>query len=220
MEELIRKKCKEYIDELKTVIQNDAFFEDVFIAGGCIRSLMLGEKVKDVDLFLSTDRSLEYLKGLNIGFLSQNALTLHHNNLEYQIIIHNTNKPIDMVKEFDFKMNMNYYDYYMDYLYISFPDIIKDKRLEINTACRNKLGTLARLFKFLERGYKSPSRNSLLRLGVGLTREEPINNFQQLEERSRLYISEKDYNEIDFVEKPEMYIATNSGQGSFKGSGI
>ena len=233
--EHLRGECRVLIDNL--TITNDDFYDQVFLAGGAIRSLMLGEPVKDVDLWLPNKDLVGWLETHISGFISSNAINFHSQGMEYQIITRNTAPPEEMIDAFDFKMNQNYYSYKDDKLVIRHPESIRNMTLDVNPDCRNKIGTLARIAKFVARGYKLPSRIDLLRLGVGIAQNGSIDTFDQLEDRSQLFLSEKDFDEIDFVERPlnnptetleagvafmkkHNYGKTRSGQAKLRGSSI
>ncbi len=216
--------CRVYFRLLDRVIPfYEEFKYNAYIAGGAIRSLTLGEDIKDVDIFLRDKSLIDRLKELDGVFVSSNAISFYLDKVQYQIITTITGSPKEVINEFDFIMNMNYYDPYYDVCYRENREIIHSKMLDFNPKCRNKLGTLARLEKFLNRGYITPNRNSILELGVALTQQEPVTTFEELEKQSKLYFSKEQYDEIDFVEKDEPcneYVGTRSGSGGSVGSGV
>lgn len=201
--ENVKSKCRELIDNLRVVFKDEIFYEDAYIAGGCIRSMILDEHIKDVDIFLKSSRAISYLKGLKLGFESANAITFYLDGMRYQIIINTTGLPKEVIGEFDFTVNMSSYDYITDELYIESEEDIKAKQLTFNPKCRNKIGSLGRLTKFVNRGYKIPDRLNILQIGVDLTECSPISTFEELEIQSRFHFSEDDFNQIDFVDKPK-----------------
>lgn len=221
----LQNDVKHYFDFLINYLPEDLrelATQELYIAGGLIRSLILGENIKDVDVWFKSDKLIEKIKKLNLGFTSQNAVSFYINNIQYQLIFSRTQLPNDLVNEFDFTMNQNYYDPSQGLLYVGDYNSIATKQLVVSKHCRNALGTLARVSKFSLRGYKVPSRDDLLRLGV-LISKTPINTFEQLEDHSKLFFSEVDYNNVDYVNtsggfthidsKPLPYSKTKSGAG-------
>ncbi len=208
---------KEQLETFKNNIMKDIIKEncpfttnDLFIAGGCIRSLIEGSEIKDIDIFFKNDieksKIKEYFKDtLKLGFTTENATTVILEGIKYQFITTHQGFPIDVVNEFDFTMNMNFFDMNNDQIYIHDENAIKNKKLKINLKCRNKLGTLARIIKFVERGYGLPNRLNLIELGVQLTKENAISEFEQLQDSSKLYFSRSDYDNINVVSNEKDY---------------
>lgn len=219
-----KDECRVFFNVLEEKIPFfEEFKDNAFIAGGVIRSLVLDERVKDIDIFLRDESLINRLKEVDGVFVSNNAISFYVDTLQYQIITTITGSPFDIINEFDFIMNMNFYEPDRNFLFIANEGIILNKKLEFNPKCRNKMGTLARLEKFLSRGYTTPSRNSILEIGVALTQQKPITTFEELEKQSKLYFSEAQYDEIDFVEKDEpcnQYDGTSSGSCGPWGSAV
>lgn len=237
----VKLECRRLVEDLVDYLElPEEIVNDIYIAGGAIRSMILDEEIKDVDIFFKTKNSYEHIKNLQVGFLTNNARTIYVEGLQYQLIITDNDIPYDLVNRFDFTMNSNYYDYSRDEIFVKDLCSIQNKWLVINKLCRNKLGTLARLFKFMERGYKITDRLTLLELGVALTKCEPVFTFEELEEESKLFFSEDEFNNINFVLKPldevreyadgftplgfteevSGYSKTLSGQCKLKGSAV
>lgn len=211
----LEKLARNVIQALKQEGLNDFDLVGLFIAGGAIRSTLLGEDVQDIDIFAHNQEQLDKVLGkLNVGwqnsenckyktiYISPNPPTRVVESLNIQIIKVKAASPQEVIGEFDFVMNMNYIELgYPESAYIHCLDTITSKTLTINKNCRNKLGTLARLEKFLNRGYKIGSRNNLLMLGTQISKMEPVSTFSQLEDDSRLYFTFEQYEDVDFVEK-------------------
>lgn len=206
--------------------------DKLFIAGGCLRSIILGEQVKDLDIFCKDAQTATEIANSGFGFKSDNALnfTIHIQgestgsftqvieSIRVQIIHNQVGSPQEIINQFDFTMNMNYYDFETDFINVENIQDILSKTLRVNKHCRNKLGTLARIVKFVERGYKLHSKENLLELGCQISRMSPISTFTELEEESRLYFSDDEYNSIDFVEKDERSTVKYSSR--YAGSGL
>lgn len=190
--------------------------EEIYIAGGAIRSCMIGEPIKDIDLWFKSDKMVQTIKDLKLGFTTDNAVTFYVATVQHQLIYCQVKSPEDMVAEFDFTMNQNYYTG-RNLIVVKDVEAIENMQLKITNKCRNVLGTLARLHKFVERGYKIPSKLDLLRLGTFISRE-PVNTYKELETNSQLYFSEKDFYEIDFVEKPKTFqrLVKGTASGEYK----
>src|SRR5690554_232362 len=76
--------------------------QELFIAGGCLRSLILGEPVKDVDIFIKNDKSKDEIKSdiLIGGVVTDNAISFGVYSpllrfVKTQIVITETGSPID-----------------------------------------------------------------------------------------------------------------------------
>lgn len=227
--EITRAYCKSASEELMRVVPL-LTNEDFYLAGGCIRSTLLSEEVKDIDVFLRKETLIQPLLDQCVGFKSANAISINSGGFNFQIIITVTGAPLEIVNEFDFTMNSNYYLPNYDLVHVGDPTSLMLKLLVVNINCRNKLGTLGRLLKFLGRDYKIADRNTILQLGVALTHLNPIFTFEELERESKLYFSEDQFNNIDFVSKPqddvddgfivEGYKQTLSGKSGTLGSGL
>lgn len=185
--------------------------EDMFIAGGCIRSVLEGETPKDIDIFFKSNVDLEKVRNmfkldLPHTFITDNAISLTIEGIKYQFITTCKGTPLDVINEFDFTMNMNYFDFEKNQLYIQDKMAIFDKQLKVNLNCRNKLGTLSRIAKFVNRGYKIPSQMNLLELGVQLTKENEIKDFETMQSESRLFINEDDYDSLTVVSNSRPFL--------------
>ncbi len=200
----ISQICKEWFKKMTQELPvnlRDQFEDEAFIVGGCIRSLILGEKVKDIDICFRKESDLiENLKTLNLGYTSSNAITLYVEKMQYQLIWVDKGHPQDIIDIFDFTMNMNYYSPKSCTLEITDVNSILNKQLVINPRCRNTVGTLARVTKFVNRGYKVPSIVDFLQVATAISKT-PIKTYDQLEFMSKLYISKTDFEKIDFVDK-------------------
>lgn len=208
----LEKLARNVIEALKQEGLNDFDLAGLFIAGGAIRSTLLGEDVQDIDIFARNQEHLDKVLGkLNVGW--QNSENCKYKtvyvfkgldtySLNIQIIKVKAAFPQEVIGEFDFVMNMNYIELgHPESAYIHCLNTVTSKTLTINKHCRNKLGTLARLEKFLNRGYKIGARNNLLMLGTQISKMEPVSTFSQLEKDSRLYFTFEQYDDVDFVEK-------------------
>lgn len=217
----VTDQVNKYVKLLKKVGLTDMDLMGSFIAGGAIRSVVLDESVKDVDIFCHNQevinnilvnlekrnqKELDNILEIPYSFLSvsENAISFVVEGIQFQIIKVKTGQPLEVIGEFDFEMNMNYVELVdTNHVYIHNKAAVEGKVLTINPKCRNKLGTLARLEKFIKRGYTTGTRNNLLMLGVQLSQLDPVKDFKQLEEESRLYFTFEEYSEVDFVEKNE-----------------
>lgn len=220
---------KEILQSYMTTVANNVIkeecpfkLEDMFIAGGSIRSLTESQPINDADIFFrdSVAKSAvkEYFREhLPKSFITENAVTIWLNGLKYQFVLTHQGEPLEIINEFDFTMNMNYFDFANKQTYVHDLRSILDKRLRINLKCRNKLGTLARISKFVERGYKLPSQLNLIELGVQLTQQEPVKKFEELQESSKLYFSKSDYDNISVVDNSDSY---NEVVKNYRGSAV
>lgn len=175
--------------------------DKLYFAGGAIRDLYLKEKPKDWDVFINVPNEekaslIEELKTKlegRINFISDNALAILTN---VQIIICETGIPFDMVNSFDFTMNSNFYTFDNKHLYIKDRNAIKQKKLVFNNRCRNAAGTLARVPKFVSRGWEIPSKCEMLKIATILSKMKTIDSLTALDESSRIYLNEEDLDDI------------------------
>jgi len=177
------------IDELEETDLPKGFFkEHLFIAGGSIRSLVNNEVPKDYDIFCRTPEGLEKLKEILKDIQKYSSLNaIGHTSLtgkDIQFILCEIGSPEKIIGEFDFMMNMNYYDPKEDNLVIHYAAY--DKKLRVNSKARNVLGTLARISKFVARGYECPDATDLVTLGIRASKMEPVVKTSQLVQHCRL----------------------------------
>lgn len=173
------------------------FLEDAYIAGGSIRSMLLNEPVKDFDIFLRSNRLVDKIRAIsNAAFISKNAVSVYKDGTQIQIITNSIDDPEKMIGEFDFTMNHNYYCPVKDELVVKDLVHIMLKQLVINKNCRNKLGTLARITKFVNRGYSVPSKIDMVMIGVDITKTDQIHTIEELIAESRMYFSDTDVEDM------------------------
>lgn len=188
-------------EKLSRVIGDERFFDNTYIAGGCIRDFILREPVQDVDIFIDKHKEdvveivKENLNSMAIyHYVSDNAIGFTFEGYKFQIITCETGNPHDVVNKFDFTMNSNFYK--LDSsgtIYIKDMGSIRNKQLVFNKECRNLLGTLGRVPKFVNRGWKVPTKLDMVWLGCQISRLEPVNKLSYLEEESRLYYNDEEY---------------------------
>jgi len=188
-------------DKLLKITDNDKFFDNTYIAGGCIRDFILREPVQDVDIFIEKHKEdvveivTDSLSTMGIyHYKSDNAIGFTFEGYKFQIITCETGNPHDVAKKFDFTMNSNFYK--LDSsgtIYIKSINDIKNKQLVFNKECRNLLGTLGRVPKFVNRGWKVPTKLDMVWLGCQISRLEPVNKLSYLEEESRLCYNNEEY---------------------------
>lgn len=154
LNETFEEFLNEFYDErVKTFLRQNLFF-----AGGCIRSLVLNETPKDYDLFFRTEEAkdlfiswLEFnhnaisspftnMKKLLLARMSQtkNAATFHltkNNKVDkvIQCVSLFSGSPKEVIGNFDFTVNMNYYDPLTNELVICDLPSIKNKKLIVNS---------------------------------------------------------------------------------------
>lgn len=141
----------------------------VIVAGGYIRSVIMNDKVNDVDIFAGNrDRSLALANTLspdNKPYTTKNAITIRNLSIAVQFIHRWTfDKPEDIIDSFDFTIcqtafwyNRNTHKwvgicsdrFYMD---------LAAKRLHYLRPTRDEApgGTMLRVLKYYQRGYRIP----------------------------------------------------------------
>lgn len=153
--------------------------KNIFISGGCIASLLQGEKVNDYDLYFKTEVVMNDIKmiytktslkeqvedvsenyrealGEDGKLITENAITLKNG---IQLITKHFGHPDKLRKTFDYVHCMPYYDFSDDKLYISRQqyDAIINKKLIWNMTETDgafpKINGHFRELKFKKRGY-------------------------------------------------------------------
>jgi len=210
VQEILEGYAKKLFTKLDKYLISPVSIKNMYIAGGCIRSVIEQESPKDIDIFFKKDVNVDEVKKFfklyhPESFITENAISLNIDGIQYQLITTCTGNPLDIINEFDFTMNMNFYDFETKHLFIQDKMAIFNKHLKINLKCRNKLGTLARIVKFTERGYKIPTQLNLIELGVQLTRQKPVDSFPELQDSSKLFFSRSNYDSLSVVSTSESY---------------
>lgn len=153
--------------------------KNIFISGGCIASLLQGEKVNDYDLYFKTETVMNDIRmiytktslkdqiedvsenyrealGTDGKLITENAITLKNG---VQLITKHFGHPDKLRKTFDYVHCMPYYDFAEDKLYISRVqyDAIINKKLiwnmsETDNGFPDIVGNFREL-KFKKRGY-------------------------------------------------------------------
>lgn len=186
--EQVTSHLKEVIEEVTEHIPKEFFEKNLFFAGGAVRSLANKESPKDYDVFVRNPEALAELVTLLEGkylYKSINAIALKTTSgKEVQFILMTTGSPEEVIGEFDFLMNMNYYVPSTDHPTVNWAAY--DKKLRINPKARNILGTLARIPKFVARGFEFPDANDMVTLGIRASKMEPVTKTSQLVAHCRL----------------------------------
>lgn len=206
------EKFQEFLSILPAQVRELVNEETAYFAGGCIRSLVYGEKPKDYDIYLTKQSVADALLALekdisldldivyNVFKESKmlNSYTLYGPDKEvlaatdgkyqgkgtqYQLIYIEAGSPEDTVAAFDFTMNQNFY--YKGNLYIHDRPSIMDKQLRINPVARNVFDTHHRTFKFMERGFKAPPKADITKMAMSLSQMEPIRTQEDVRKVTR-----------------------------------
>lgn len=173
---IAKKVCKEKIDAIKALYPN-LIWNDMFIAGGFIASLLQNVQYNDIDIYSKTEDAVKRVEKV---VLDRSAIPVIQRNWKevaatpyryyidkghtvseyaittpkkYSFIIKNSGEPEQITKSFDLLHCCSYYDIQADKLFLSkeVHDAIVNKHLIINnlSAC-----SLSRIQKFLDRGYE------------------------------------------------------------------
>lgn len=182
VKEMIKIETESFLNQLSE-FYSIGVFEDtvksIFISGGCIASLLQGEKVNDYDLYFKNEDVMKDIKmiytktslkeqvqdvsenyrevfGEDGKLITENAITLKNG---VQLITKHFGHPDKLRKTFDYVHCMPYYDFEEDKLYISRVqyDAIINKKLIWNMTETDgafpKIAGHFREFKFKKRGY-------------------------------------------------------------------
>ena len=183
----VEKRLKEAKDAfISNVIKDESFRDSVYLAGGCIRDLISGVEPKDWDLYCvdeATAVKLRRVLSKNISFNNNGNFDWldYASNYRFNIICNKEFcvSPEDLIKEFNFTCNMNYFhDNKLVTKYL--PDIMY-KSLVFNRSSSYPLGCLVKLPRMQEIGYVVPEKEMFAMLGKVLilniqTQEDFIKN--------------------------------------------
>lgn len=185
------QKIRDHLNDVGVLLLElygkDLPLHHAFFAGGCIRDIILEEPIKDYDIYFESqedvDRVKKYFNQLienteNFEILSMAdqqspyiKITIAGN---YNVYVKYENKwiiiqfitliygsPRDVVRQFDFTINMNYFTFASEDLIVSTKP--NNKELIPGHNIYFPIHALCRIPKFLKRGY-TISNNNLLQL--------------------------------------------------------
>lgn len=167
-ERVINKLKKEFIDgeDYLVLKKNKAV-----IAGGAITSIVTGKKINDFDIYFRSkencDDAINYFNKKSEWRLvaqTNNAMTfntskLFEGTITMQLIYAEHmffDNPIDLIKSFDFTINMAAFDLVSGTL-IYTPEFITDnmnRQLVFNDNTKYPIVSMSRAIKYIDRGYK------------------------------------------------------------------
>lgn len=165
----------------------------LIVAGGFLRSVIAGEHVNDIDLFIpSYDHALMVATGLKTSdrnriLRTDNAITVTGHKVPIQIIHRWTyERPGDVVASFDFTIasaSVWYDEVKKEWCSLCHPEFYADlaaKRIVYTAPVRNEEagGSLLRVLKFYQRGYTMPlgSLGRIIGRLLGGVDDEKLNN--------------------------------------------
>lgn len=200
----IIQHLQEVKEEIVLIIPDEKLLTKMFIAGGSIRSMVRDEKIADYDVFLRDTDGIQELKEAlayrQVLYESKNSIGLITSTGKHiQFIICATGSPSEVVGEFDFTCNMNYFEFRKINEFVGdegselfiHPDT-SISQLKINPDARNAMGTFLRIGKFLKKGFEYPSRADMVKLGVKLSKLEPIEAYSDLDNQSRMSFNDEE----------------------------
>lgn len=201
--EQIIKHLEEVKAEIELIIPESELIAKMSVCGGSIRSMVRDQKIADYDIFLPDESSVQELREAlafrTTLYDSKNSIGLiTATGKHIQFIICAVGQPWEIISEFDFTCNMNYYMFAnlpsVDPLVVH-SDTYHDQ-LVVNPNARNAVGTLLRVGKFVGKGYKHPSRSDMVGLAIKISRLDPITHYSHLEEYSRMNFNEEEVSSL------------------------
>ena len=194
------KHLKEIKEEVSLIVTETDLLDQMFIAGGAIRSLLIGDKVSDYDIFFKTQEALEkfvaHMEYRQYEYKSNNSIGLFSSTGKHlQFIIVTSGSPESVVGEFDFTCNQSFYNFSEELLNVHTDSY--SRNLRINPNARNTMGTFLRIGKFLRKGYNYPPREDMVMLGIKMTQHEPITTYTDLDESSKMNFIEKEMDKVN-----------------------
>jgi hypothetical protein len=162
----IKTYLSAFYDRLKVHVpysQHHHLMDRSFVAGGCITSMVLGEKINDIDVWFRDLESWEivssYFEAIKTSRFAKtseicilNPFTKHYEKLEVQFIKNRIGNPLDTVAGFDFLHTHNFYT--PDGELCCDEEFIKKKKLVFMKGnLEHPVNTFQRTLKFARRGY-------------------------------------------------------------------
>lgn len=179
LNEYIKDQCKDMNAEekMRTLIQSTLLqvFSEVeqitgplpnaYIAGGCIASIILGEEVKDYDIWFETPEDVKLAIGTVMDHsenykyctdVSKYAHTIKLSSGKVIQLVESRLGPAEViVPGFDFKHTQSYMK--RDGTLVADIEFIKKKRLVFSEGnFKHPVNTMQRVYKFARRGYDIP----------------------------------------------------------------
>ncbi len=154
-------------ENLKTVMKEEWWHNNVFVGGGYLRAIVAGEKVNDIDVFVKSEKDAELLAyklcyDKKDVHKTDNAFTIKGKTVIQ--IIHRWvfEKPEDVANSFDFTVccavihfdGSKFDSFCDDNFYID----LASKRLVYRIPVRNEDagGSMLRVLKYYQKGYRIP----------------------------------------------------------------
>lgn len=165
----IKEHIKEKINNLLSnisVLDRQYIHDNIFIAGGCFKSLILNEKINDYDIYFKSKDSKNKGIGIikfyfNIKKSTRHAVTITHMSNDFQFITRKTGTPEDITNEFDFEHCRIFYNPLTDYFHVndSILNSIEKKELEYNGNNSYPISSIVRMQKFIDQGWSINHKN-------------------------------------------------------------
>lgn len=176
---MLDKLLRAFPENMHSFIKENAYF-----AGGCVVDLVLGDEVRDYDVFLKTEEaavktreffSVPANRNEFVKVVTDNAVTFVVDGVPFQVITRFYGPTERVFKSFDFTHCKSFYDPHTNTLTYD-EDIIKNKVL-VYDGMKDEftLNTLKRLCKFVSRGWV-PTNETILNLHRAIQNRPPIDN--------------------------------------------
>lgn len=198
--EQIIKHLEEVKSEIELIIPEPELIAKMSVCGGALRSMVRDQKIADYDIFLPDEGAVQELRESlayrTTLYDSKNSIGLITSTGKHiQFIICAVGHPFEIINEFDFTCNMNYYEFGgKNALMINYDTY--HNRLVVNPDARNAVGTLLRVGKFVAKGYQYPSRSDMVGLTIKISRLDPITHYSHLEESSRMNFTQDEISDL------------------------
>ncbi len=210
-----KRDFNRFVSKFPTDVQ-EVIKKKAYLAGGALRSLTLGEKPNDYDIYFLDGMALSVVnsasRDIRGGQFSDNAITfldIDKSRIPFQIITSYFGSPHEVISKFDFTVNMNFYVPAMEWGEIKYPLDINCKELRFNPKATKPIGALLRINRFLREGW-TIRPEQLARIGIAISRQGSLEgltvNEMGLSDSSSGSTEKLDINEImakdiDYVRK-------------------
>lgn len=155
-------------------LQQDIMRQSSYFAGGCIVSLLQGEKIQDYDIFLTDEQAVDVAKSYfdsmciftdEIVANTENAITVRLPGVEavVQIVTRFYGNPDRVFSSFDFEHCKTFYIPHAKLANYDLDLIVNKKLVYTGEKDQFPLNTLKRFGKYCSRGY-TPDNESVINL--------------------------------------------------------
>jgi hypothetical protein len=141
---------------------HDFLNKNCFIAGGAVRDLLRDKTPKDYDIFFKSQEAVEEFKAKYLSDLlslgGYETSIGNYNHFDFQFITLSVGQPEDVIRQFDWNVNMVYFDLSVDKILPKEYDRFNNN-LSLNLDCIKVWSAMERLPYFISKGFDIDTYN-------------------------------------------------------------